>query len=251
MESFMREQRIKPYGDTLNDGIVQLSFTLPVEYSERAKKAAELYVSKLNFENVSVVHWQKIADNFTYFVVYGKAIPTLDYSTVKVIEVKAEQMSFYEINEVIRTRLGRRLWVVGATIGNDAHTVGIDAIMSMKGYNRDYGLERYPEINTYNMGAQVSSEALLEKALEVKADAILVSQTVTQKDIHLRNFTEFVELLKGKNLRTRFLLLAGGPRMTNDLAVQLGYDAGFGPGTLPSQVASFIVSKILEREERT
>jgi beta-lysine 5,6-aminomutase beta subunit len=251
MESFMREQRIKPYGDTLNDGMVQLSFTLPVEYSERAKKAAELYVSKLNFENVSVVHWQKIADNFTYFVVYGKAIPTLDYSTVKVIEVKAEQMSFYEINEVIRTRLGRRLWVVGATIGNDAHTVGIDAIMSMKGYNRDYGLERYPEINTYNMGAQVSSEALLEKALEVKADAILVSQTVTQKDIHLRNFTEFVELLKGKNLRTRFLLLAGGPRMTNDLAVQLGYDAGFGPGTLPSQVASFIVSKILEREERT
>jgi beta-lysine 5,6-aminomutase beta subunit len=38
--------------------------------------------------------------------------------------------------------------------------------------------------------------------------------------------------------------------MTNDIAVQLGYDAGFGPGTLPSQVASFIVTKILEREGR-
>jgi beta-lysine 5,6-aminomutase beta subunit len=238
MESFMGEQKIKPYGDTLDDGIVQLSFTLPVENGERAKKAAELYVSKLNFENVSVVHSRKIADNFTYFVVYARAIPTLDYSKVKATEVKTEQMDFYKVNEVIRERIGRRLSVVGATIGSDAHTVGIDAILSMKGYNRDYGLERYPEINTYNMGAQVSCEALLEKALEVEADAILVSQTVTQKEIHLRNFSEFIELLKGS------------PRMTNDIAVQLGYDAGFGPGTLPSQVASFIVTKILEREGR-
>lgn len=245
----MGEQKIKPYGDTLDDGIVQLSFTLPVENGERAKKAAELYVSKLNFENVSVVHSRKIADNFTYFVVYARAIPTLDYSTVKATEVKTEQMNFYEINEVIRERIGRCLSVVGATIGSDAHTVGIDAILSMKGYNRDYGLERYPEINTYNMGAQVSCEALLEKALEVEADAILVSQTVTQKEIHLRNFSEFIELLKGRDLRSRPLLLAGGPRMTNDIAVQLGYDAGFGPGTLPSQVASFIVTKILERSE--
>ena len=242
----MREQMIKPYGDTLNDGVVQLSFTLPVENSERAKKAAKIYVSRLNFENVSVVHARKIADNFTYFVVYARAKPALDYSTVEVAEVKTKQMNFYEINELIRTKLGRSLSVVGATIGSDAHTVEIDAIMSMKGYNRDYGLERYPEINTYNMGAQVSCEALLEKALEVEADAILVSQTVTQKNIHVRNFSEFIELLKGKNLRSRFLLLAGGPRMTNDFAVRLGYDAGFGPGTLPSQVASFIVTKLTE-----
>jgi hypothetical protein len=39
--------------------------------------------------------------------------------------------------------------------------------------------------------------------------------------------------------------------MTNDTAVQLEYDVGFGPGTLPSHVASFIVTKILEREGRT
>ena len=57
----------------------------------------------------------------------------------------------------------------------------------------------------------------------------------------------FAELLKARNLRNRFLLLAGGPRMTNALANELGYDAGFGPGTLPSQVASFVVNKILER----
>ena len=69
----MGSQMIKPYGDTLNDGIVQLAFTLPVENGERARKAAETYVSKLNFENVSVAHAQKISDNFTFFVVFARA----------------------------------------------------------------------------------------------------------------------------------------------------------------------------------
>ena len=127
----MSEQMIKPYGDTLNDGIVQLSFTLPVEYGERARKAAEMYVSKLNFEHISVAHAQKIGDCFTYFVVYARAIPNLDYGTVEVTELKTRKMDFYEINELIRTQLRRRISVVGATIGSDAHTVGIDAIMNM------------------------------------------------------------------------------------------------------------------------
>ena len=245
----MNREMIKPYGDTLNDGVVQLSFTLPVEYCERAKKAAELYVSKLNFENVSVAHSHKIAENFTFFVVYAKAKPAIDYSRVKVKEVKIRNMTFYEVNEAIKTKLKRRISVVGATIGSDAHTVGIDAIMSMKGYNQDYGLERYPDIDAYNMGAQVTCEGLLEKALEVNADAILISQAVTQKDTHLDNLSEFIKLLKKNKLQKRFILLAGGPRITNEFAVRLGYNAGFGAGTLPSHVASFIVNKLVKQKK--
>jgi len=244
----MNEEMIKPYGDALNDGIVQLSFTLPVENSARAKKAAEIYLSRLNFENILVAHAGKIADNFTYFVVYARAIPSLDYSTVKASEVKIKKMDLFQINELIKTKINRKISVVGATIGTDAHTVGIDAIMNMKGYNHDYGLERYPEINAYNLGAQITCEELLKKALEVDADAILVSQTVTQKDAHIRNFTELIELLEAENVRNRFILVAGGPRVSHDLAVELGYDAGFGPETVPSEVASYLVNKIVERK---
>ena len=60
---------------------------------------------------------------------------------------------------------------------------------------------------------------------------------------------ELIELLEAEDLRTRFLLLAGGPRVTNDLAVELGYDAGFGPGTVPSTVASYIITKLIEKKE--
>ncbi len=239
---------IKPYGDTLNDGMTQLSFTLPVEYSAKAKKAAEIYAGKLGLEQVSVASATKIMDGFTYFVVYGRATPVLDYDQVQATEVESKEMDFYQINEVIRKKLGRHLVVVGASIGADAHTVGIDAIMNMKGYNGNYGLERYPEIEAYNMGAQVPVEDLLKKAKEVKADAILVSQTVTQKDSHIHNFTEFVELLEAENVRNKFIIVAGGARVTNDLAIELGYDAGFGPGSLASHVGSYIITEILKRQ---
>ena len=244
----MTDEMIKPYGDTFGDGRVQLSFTLPIANSARAKKAAEQYVALLNFTDIAISHAESIAENFTYFVVYASAKPELDFATVEATEVVVTELDFYQINELIRENFSQKISVIGASIGTDAHTVGIDAIMNMKGYNQDYGLERYPEINAMNMGAQISCEELVEKAQEGKADAILVSQTVTQKDSHIRNFTELVELLEAEDLRSSFLLIAGGPRISNDLAIELGYDAGFGPGTVPSQVAGFIATSLVKRK---
>jgi beta-lysine 5,6-aminomutase beta subunit len=36
----MAEKLVKPYGDTLNDGRVQLSFTLPVALDDAAREGA-------------------------------------------------------------------------------------------------------------------------------------------------------------------------------------------------------------------
>lgn len=246
----MTKEMIKPYGDTLGDGIVQLAFTLPIANGARAKKAAEIYVAKLNFQDIQVCSAKEIAEDFTYFVVFAKAIPEIDYAEIQATEVQVQQLDFYQINELIKTELNRTLTVIGASIGTDAHTVGIDAIMNMKGYNQDYGLERYPQIKAINMGAQIPVTELVEAAVREQADALLVSQTVTQKDAHIRNFTELVELLEAEGLRQRFLLIAGGPRVSNDLAIELGYDAGFGPGTLPSQVASYIATTLVRTRGR-
>jgi beta-lysine 5,6-aminomutase beta subunit len=40
-------------------------------------------------------------------------------------------------------------------------------------------------------------------------------------------------------------LILGGPRIDHKLARELGYDAGFGPGTRPSQVVSYIIQSML------
>lgn len=237
---------IKTYGDTLNDGAVQLSFTLPVQASPKADEAARLYTKKLGFQECEVVHSCQLSDNFTFFVVYGKTEITLDYDKVEVEEVE-KSMDYYEVNDFIKQHIKRKVVIVGACTGSDAHTVGIDAIMNMKGYDQHYGLERYPMMEAYNLGAQIPNEDLIEYAKKVKADAILVSQVVTQKDIHIKNLTEFIELIEAENLRDKMVVCAGGPRLSNKLALELGFDAGFGRGTYPENAASFIVKKMAER----
>lgn len=239
---------IKPYGDTSNDGAVQLSFTLPVKNCGRAKEAARLYVQKLGFKKAEIVHAEALSEDFTFFVAYGKTDIGLDYSKVEYAEAVDKSMTMDEINEFIRTHLKRKLVVVGACTGTDAHTVGIDAIMNMKGYNHHYGLERYPMLETYNLGSQVPNEKLLEFAKKVKADAVLVSQIVTQKDVHIKNLTELIELAEAEKVRGKMLIIMGGPRVNNKLAKELGYDAGFGSGTYADHVATFVAKKLYERQ---
>ncbi|MBE0424446.1 MAG: hypothetical protein IBX66_10990, partial [Lutibacter sp.] len=134
---------IRPYGDTLNDGAVQMSFTLPVAHSAKADEAAILFGKKLGFKEVEVVHSNPLSDEFTFFVVYGKTEISIDYDKVVVEEVE-KSLDFYGVNNFIKENIKRKIVVVGACSGTDAHTVGIDAIMNMKGFDQHYGLERYP-----------------------------------------------------------------------------------------------------------
>lgn len=239
---------IKPYGDTLNDGKVQLSFTLPVPAGPEAKEAAKQLVAAMGVEESQVVEMKVLDKNFSFFILYGNVEHSVDMTEISVAKVNTAVMEFEEINKYIRDNIGREITVVGACTGSDAHTVGLDAIINMKGYAGEYGLERYPEIKAYNLGSQIPNEELIAKALEVRADAILVSQVVTQKGVHVQNLTELVEILEAENLREEFLLIVGGPRISHELALELGFDAGFGPGTLPPEVASFIVQTLVEEE---
>ena len=240
---------IKPYGDTMNDGSVQLSFTLPIENSAMANEAARQFVIKLGFDTCQIVNSTTIGPDFTMFIVYANTNIAVDTDTIHVDDKRMQDcMDYYEINDFIREYIGRKLVVVGACTGTDAHTIGIDAIMNMKGFNQHYGLERYKMIETHNLGAQVTNEELIEYVRKVKADVILISQIITQKDIHIKNLTELVELLEADRIRQDFILIVGGPRVSNKLALELGYDAGFGQGTYAEHVASFFAKRIAERD---
>jgi beta-lysine 5,6-aminomutase beta subunit len=238
---------IKPYGDTLDDGAMQLSFTLPIEWSEAADEAARQLVAKMGFGDVSVVEGRRIASGFSFFVVYARTPVSIDVSRIAAPSATREALTMDEVDALIRTRVGRKVRVAGACIGTDAHTVGIDAILNMKGYKGDYGLERYHEFEVYNLGSQVSVDELVRFARTREIDALLASQVVTQKGSDIANFTELGERLEAEGIRDRIVLIAGGPRVTNLLAAELGYDAGFGRGTLPSDVATFIARRLAER----
>ena len=242
-------KKLKPYGDTMNDGKVQLSFTLPVPDSEQAVEAARLLALHMGLSEPLVAHHQALDTSFSFFVVYGSLTHTLDFTQIHVNAVDVHIMTMAETDEFIRRHFGRKLRVLGASTGSDAHTVGIDAIMNMKGYAGHYGLERYKMIDALNLGSQISNEDFIRKAVEFDADVLLVSQTVTQKNVHIDNLTELVELLEAEGLRQRFLLLIGGPRISHELAKEIGADAGFGPGKFADDVASFICEELAKRQE--
>jgi beta-lysine 5,6-aminomutase beta subunit len=100
------------------------------------------------------------------------------------------------------------------------------------------------------LGSQVATEDLVRFTKERSVDAILASQVVTQKGSDIANFTELAELMEAEGLRDRVVLICGGPRVTNLMASELGYDAGFGRGTLPSEVAAFVAVTLAERIQR-
>jgi beta-lysine 5,6-aminomutase beta subunit len=238
---------VRPYGDTQNDGKVQLSFTLPIAWSEAADEAARQLAGKMGFAEVQVADGRPIAEGFSFFVIYATTAQAVDADAITAPSAGAHAMSMEEIDAFVHEKVGRKIRVAGACIGTDAHTVGIDAILNMKGYKGDYGLERYHEFETFNLGSQVAVEGLVAFTKERRIDAVLASQAVTQKGSDVKNFTALSELLEAEDARDSVVLICGGPRVTNRLASELGYDAGFGRGTLPSQVAAFIAVTLAER----
>ncbi len=240
---------VRPYGDTTGDGMVQVSFTLPVDgrgdNAKRAEGAAAQLARKMGLDPALVVHAKPMGPDFTFFVVYGRVHHLVNLDEVEVVERDYPLLSPKEANAAIKRALRRRLTVVGACIGTDAHTVGIDAILNIKGFAGEKGLEYYREVKVVNLGAQVSVPQLVERARAEKADAVLVSQVVTQRDAHLLNTREMSAAFReAYPADRRPLLVVGGPRFDESMAADLGVDRIFVRGTTPAEVASYLVHRL-------
>jgi beta-lysine 5,6-aminomutase beta subunit len=233
---------LRAYGDTTDDGMVQLSFTLPVAAGPRAEGAAQLFAARLGLAPALVVHTKGMGPGHTFFIVYGKADVVVDLDDVHVRPPGWEPLTGKEVDARIRTSLRRKLVVLGACIGTDAHTVGIDAILNVKGFAGDKGLEHHREMRVVNLGSQVAIDELVRRARDEAADAVLVSQVVTQRDAHLANVRALSAAFDEAYADgTRPLLVVGGPRFDPGMREGLGVDQVFGKASTPADVASYLV----------
>ena len=246
----MSKKIVRPYGDTTGDGMVQMSFTLPVPHDKRAEGAALQLARKMGMDPALVVHAKPVGPDFTFFVVYGSVTHLVDMSAVKVLEREYPLLTPKEVNAAVKTRLRREIVVIGACIGTDAHTVGIDAILNIKGFAGEKGLEYYRELKVVNLGAQVLVPDLVARARAEKADAVLVSQVVTQRDAHLTNTKEMSAAFREAYPAGQApLLVVGGPRFDEHATEELGVDRIFGRGTTPGEVASYLVHALTDRHD--
>lgn len=240
--------QLRPYGDHPDDGRMQFSFTLPVAAGPEAKEAARLYLERLGFKGVQIVAMEAMGEEFSFFVAYGQATASIDFTRIRVPRPEFPVLPPDELLKLARDKIKRRIVVVGGTTGTDAHTVGIDAILSIKGVAGDRGLESYPIFRVVNLRAQVDNHRLVSETLGHQADAVLVSKVVTQGDRHLADLRELGRLFREEKRLPRHLLkLVGGPRIDHPTAKRVGFDAGFGPGTRPSEVANYIVHELVRR----
>ncbi|WP_235736004.1 lysine 5,6-aminomutase subunit beta [Nocardioides alcanivorans] len=227
---------IRPYGDTTGDGMVQLSFTLPVAHDKRAEGAALQLARSMGMEPAMLAHARPVGPGHTFFIVYGSVTHLVDTDAVRVVERDHALLTPAEVNAEIKRLLHRRLVVVGACIGTDAHTVGIDAILNIKGVAGEKGLEYYREIKVVNLGAQVAVADLVARAQQEGADAVLVSQVVTQRDAHVLNTRALSRAFAATYPpERRPILVVGGPRFDESMAADLGVDRVFARGTTPGR----------------
>jgi len=222
-----------------------MSFTIPLSLP-LSREVAKRVVREMGLVDENIVY-EKDIYGFTFFIVYGKFNKYIDTSKIKIKVEEIKKLDYFEIEKIMEEKLDRKIKIIACTLGTDAHTVGLDAIINAKGYNGDNGLERYKGFEILNLGSQVPHEFLIQKIKEFKPNVVLISQTVTQKNIHLKNLTLLSELLEAENLRDKILLICGGYKITPELAHEFGYDMGFGANTYPSQVAYYIVNEVIKR----
>ncbi len=234
---------VRPYGDTTGDGRIQVSFTLPVPFGTptekaRAEGAAMQLAGKMGLDPAMVVHAKGMGPDYTFFIVYGRVSHLVDLSEVTVTEREFPLLSSAEVNLRIRSGLGRKLVVVGACIGTDAHTVGIDAILNVKGHSGEKGLEYYREIKVVNLGSQVAVPDLVARATgRARGRGAGQPGGDAAGRAHLQRPRD------GRGLRRRGgrpLLVVGGPRFDPAMTAELGVDKIFGKGTTPGEVASYL-----------
>jgi beta-lysine 5,6-aminomutase beta subunit len=93
---------VRPYGDTLDDGKVQLSFTLPLPAGPRAAEAARIMVIGWGFDECEIVHSASMDDAFTFFIAYARTGRGVDYDSVEADKSGDEPpMTMDEINTFI------------------------------------------------------------------------------------------------------------------------------------------------------
>lgn len=225
---------IKPEMEWLGDGIVHLTMFLPVE--ERVAEFAGIEVAKkLGLKDAEVIHKEimQLAEG-TRVEIKGRVDFTIDLDEL-VIPPKPEILSEDELREAFDKK---PMKIVAGTVGEDEHSVGLREIIDIK----HGGIEGYG-IDCHYLGTSVPVEKLVDAAIELNANAILVSTIISHDEIHYKNMKKINDLAIEKGIRDKITLIAGGTQVSDSLAVKNGMDAGFGRGTNGSHVATFLVKK--------
>jgi beta-lysine 5,6-aminomutase beta subunit len=183
--------------------------------------------------------------HFTFFVVYGSVHHLVDLAKVRVVEREYPLLSAKDVNAAIKRRLRRKLVVLGACIGTDAHTVGIDAILNIKGFRGGEGAR----VLHGRSGRQPRAQVLVPE-LVARARPSAPTQCSCRRSSHSATRTcttpaRCPRLPRGYPAASSPCSSSAGRRFDESMAAELGVDRVFTRGTTPGEVASYLVHALL------
>jgi D-ornithine 4,5-aminomutase subunit beta len=233
-ELYRNSSLIKPEVQWLADGIVVVDLTLPT--SMRYAEAAAIAIGKkMNLKDVEVIHKEILhPSEGTRIQIKGRIDFDIDLNELTIPD-EPINLTDEEITSFVKKNPFK---IVAGTVGEDEHSVGLREIIDIK----HGGIEKYGIDATY-LGTSVPIDKLVDAAIEINADAILMSTIISHNDIHYTNMKKVHEYAVEKGVRNRLIIIAGGTQVINELAIKTGVDAGFGRGTKGSHVATFLVTK--------
>jgi len=230
---------LRPEVEKHGDGVVCITLFVPAE-PDTAEAAALEMARHMGVGNPQVISRRIMHPaEGSVFEIKGVLDMAIDIGKLPQLE-REELLPDSEIEAWVRP-LG--LHVVAATVGEDEHSMGLHEILDIK----HGGIEKYG-FYCHELGTSVSSERLLDAAVETGACAVLISTIITHSDIHRQHMLRLHELAEARGLRDRLVLVAGGTQVTDDMARECHMDAGFGRGTTGREVASFLVRALREKQ---
>jgi len=222
----------KPEVEWLGDGVVTVDLFFPLE--ERiAVQAAIKTGEKMNLVDVEAIHKEILhPSEGTRVQIKGRVNFDIDTSKLVLPEL-LDTMSEDEVFDYIKAH---PMKVVAGTGGNDEHSVGMREVLDIK----HGGVEKYGVEYTY-LGTSVPIEKFVDAAIEMNADAILMSTIISHDNIHYKNMRKLNDYAIENGVRDKLILIAGGTQVTPEIARKHKMDQGFGRGATGLQIASYLI----------
>lgn len=238
--AYRDSSRIKPEVEWLADGTLVVDMTLPTDL-DHAEAAAIEVAKKMNLVDSEVIHREILHPaEATRIQVKGRVDFDIDIDTLT-IPKKPEVLSDDAVRAYVKEH---PIKVVAATVGEDEHSVGLREIIDIK----HGGIEKYGIDCTY-LGTSVPVAKLVDAAMEINADAILISTIISHDGIHYRNMQKTHDYATEKGIRDSCVMIAGGTQVTPAIAKKHGMDMGFSRGTKGHDVASYLVKELKKRHD--
>ncbi len=189
--------------DTLMDAIIKID-------TDEAMKAAQHVLDMGIDPRVAVRYSIASAAN-----VLGERFDTGEYFLPHLVMAGdlMEDISAVLEKSIPADEIERKKVIVLATVQGDMHSVGKNLVSTML---------RSGGFSVHDMGVDVTSAAVIDKAKEIGADMIALSSLLTTTMPYQK---EVIEDLKSMGIRDRFKVMIGGGPVTQSYADQIGADA--------------------------